>query len=57
VYINDEDILCINKAKNVVVVIAKSRLFNEINVQKNKSGCIDYFITNPNLKTIFIYIF
>ena len=43
----DEVILCTNKAKNVAIAIATTRLFNEVSVQKNQSERLGYFITIP----------
>ena len=47
----DEGILCTNKAKNVAIAIATTRLFNEVSVQKNQSERLGYFITIPKNKT------
>ena len=43
----DEVILCANKAKNVAIAMATTRLFNEVSVQKNQSERLGYFITIP----------
>ncbi len=37
VYRIGDVILCSNKAKNVAIALAKTRLFNEVSVQKNKT--------------------
>jgi hypothetical protein len=46
-YRNGDIILCSIETKNVAIALAKVRLFNEVNVQKNKSKFIGYFITSP----------
>jgi len=33
----DDAILCINKAKNIAIALAKARLFNVVNVRKSES--------------------
>jgi len=43
----DDAILCIDEAKNAAVALAKARLFNDVNVQKNKSKWIGYFVPIP----------
>ncbi len=45
-----EVILCNNKAKNIVIAVAKARLFNEVGVQKNESERASYSITIPKPK-------
>jgi len=47
VYRIGDVILCSDKAKNTVIAIVKTRLFNEVSVQKNKTKCIGYFVTSP----------
>jgi hypothetical protein len=39
--------LCDNKAENVAIALAITRLFNEASVQKNESKRLGYFITIP----------
>ena len=43
----DEVILCGNKAKNAGIAAVTTRLFNEVNAQKNKSKRSGYFFTMP----------
>ena len=43
----DEVISYANKAKNEAIAMATTRIFNEVNVQKNQSERFDYFITIP----------
>ncbi|MCD4736436.1 MAG: hypothetical protein K8R53_10355, partial [Bacteroidales bacterium] len=42
-------ILCNNKAKNVGIAEAMTRLFNAVSVQKNKSEWSSYFVTMPKI--------
>lgn len=36
-----------NKAKNIAIAVAKTRLFNEIRAQRNETKCKGYLVTNP----------
>jgi len=47
VYRIDDLILCNNEAKNIAIALAKTRLFNEISMQKNESKYKGYLVTNP----------
>jgi hypothetical protein len=43
----DDVILYIDEAKNAAIALAKARLFNDVNVQKNKSKWTGCFVPIP----------
>ena len=44
----DEVIMCDNKTKNAGVAKATAKLFNKVNVQKNESKRLGYFLQSLN---------